>query len=370
MDKQDARVNKRAKERVSEVKEIKSKNGKTAIYVVNNTEGGWQLVSADTRMPVLVLGWNDTDEFSDFADANNGVKMVVGEFVGRISELQGIEPTEQEIESALGGIHAGLIPVPDHMLPSFPGEPGGCDPGSVEYYYSPVTAEDLSWDQNYPFDLFLFPMKNMYPGSCSYYEPSCFASQGWVDGIYAGCVPTAIAIAIRYNPDHGSAYSWSSMQGSYNSVKNCDNVTQKEAVANLYEDVFDYMQNEQTPSVSCDGTGFNIRNTNDLEDAVENLFSSINVVKYTTSINSTTAENLLKAYRPIVMRGEPSSSNNGHAWVVCGYYTVFYCDTGNTYKYLFHNWGWRDTHNGWFGLGDETPGSKDYRYDQAWWAFN
>jgi len=79
MDKQDARVNKRAKERVSEVKEIKSKNGKTAIYVVNNTEGGWQLVSADTRMPVLVLGWNDTDEFSDFADANNGVKMVVGE---------------------------------------------------------------------------------------------------------------------------------------------------------------------------------------------------------------------------------------------------------------------------------------------------
>lgn len=66
------------------------------------------------------------------------------------------------------------------------------------------------------------------------------------------------------------------------------------------------------------------------------------------------------------MQGENSGGTSAHAWTVCGYYTATYCDTGNTFKYFWNNWGWSGSYNGYFFYDDATPGSVDYRYDQKW----
>lgn len=52
---------------------------------------------------------------------------------------------------------------------------------------------------------------------------------------------------------------------------------------------------------------------------------------------------------PILYRGSPSQTANGHAFVCDGYKRPF-----TTYKYHF-NWGWRGDCDGWFSLSALTP---------------
>lgn len=52
---------------------------------------------------------------------------------------------------------------------------------------------------------------------------------------------------------------------------------------------------------------------------------------------------------PLYMRG--SGSNGGHAWV---------CDGYDASDYFHMNWGWNGGSNGYFSVGDLTPGSADY----------
>lgn len=95
------------------------------IFIVNNVKGGWVLVSADDRVPQLILGYSDTGNLNPDR-LTPGMKAVVNSFA------DGIDALER---------NASVVPVPISRAAA-----------SVEPFLG-----DIMWDQSYPYNA-MFPM--------------------------------------------------------------------------------------------------------------------------------------------------------------------------------------------------------------------
>ncbi|MDE6255043.1 MAG: C10 family peptidase [Muribaculaceae bacterium] len=146
---------------------------KDALYIVNNSNGGWILVSADDRVPEMILGYSMSGNLS--ADQlPEGIKAVVNEFVSGIRSLDNENPRR-------------CIPVSRSE--------GGVAP----------LLGDMSWDQGSPYNS-LFPKND--------------------DGepVLAGCVNVAEGQIMYYHkyPATGQgshSYSWNGTEYSVNFSK-------------------------------------------------------------------------------------------------------------------------------------------------------
>ena len=196
-----------------------------------------------------------------------------------------------------------------------------------------------------------------------YYNALCPADAGGpCSHVYTGCVATALAQIMKYwnypvtgtgshsytDPTYGTqsanfgatTYNWGSMPNNVTSANS--------AVATLMYHC----------GVSVDmeyGISGSAANTSDVPYALINYFGYQNTATYVcrSSYSDNDWINLLKSEldqsRPVQYRG--SGPDGGHSFV---------CDGYDNNSYFHFNWGWGGSSDGYFAIGDLTPGSYDF----------
>lgn len=168
--------------------------------------------------------------------------------------------------------------------------------------------------------------------------------------IPAGCATIAIAQVMKYHCYPQNAYSWNLMPNNY--------ATQTTQL--FIKDILDHLDHYH----NCNGTSSN------LNDAMHYLTDSIGYWQTIhTDYNYETIFSELRQNRPVILRGQDSSSTYGHVWVCDGFNRSVFClfdSNGNylgteIYIYLSMNWGFNGEADGLYAnyyfnpsIGEET----------------
>jgi hypothetical protein len=209
-----------------------------------------------------------------------------------------------------------------------------------------------------------------------YYNKSCPTSANAASDcsgrVYAGCVATAMAQIMKYwsYPTQGiSSHSYSHSTYGYltgyfssttydwNAMPTYLTSSNDEVATIMYHAGVSVDMNYGTSGSSAAIFG----STKSTECALKTYFGykktlyGVSYSNYTSQAWSTLIKHELDSLRPIIYRGENSSSD-GHAFILDGY------DNNNNFHF---NWGWGGSYDGWFRLSLLNPGTHDYTTDQA-----
>ncbi len=309
--------------RKSTTKAIKGKSGRDALIVVTQEGGGWQLIAADKRFknPILAHGEGEFD--FDERIERPGLGGWLKTKIDHVEYVQNLDVTEADLQ-----------------LPLAPGDPGDdCTAGTV---LSSSIGADVKYGQRWP-------------------ENDDFAYVGCTESgsngrHKAGCV--AIALTMAGKAMNAGGYNFASMP-----------LNPSNTSSDIDEAVREFFVNLDGQSSGCESTSaytwFNSSLTDSWEETTGGSADEFNGV----NINAITAH--LNSGKAILMEGSHSGITgyiSGHTWMVSQTKTITYCPSGNKYEYMKHNWGWGvGADPEWYSLGDETPGSKDYRYYQHYY---
>src|SRR5690606_39092040 len=287
---------------------VPDKKNKNAYYIFNYKEGGFLIVSADKRTEPI-LGFSEKGSFNfDSEYLPNGVVSWLEETAESIGTIRN---DSYDIQTNTG-ISLYAMPCEIQKLVSqnvWPASKCIEDPGDCEdehNYYGPLM--NSSWNQGNGFNNLLMDM-------------GCNSIGGRPP---SGCVATALGQVMRYYQS-ASNYNWSNMPLG-NSGSN--------EISRLLSDVGSAVNMDY----DCNGSG---ANTGVGVNALINIFGYASASFGDWNHNKTTSE--LRAGRPVILAGNTDKNcflwwcgyEGGHAWVVEGYNSHYYCDTGVGYSYYF-----------------------------------
>ncbi|MBQ7192454.1 MAG: C10 family peptidase [Paludibacteraceae bacterium] len=286
----------------------KTNSEEAALYVFNITDGGFILVSADTRSNA-VLGYTDRHEYNE-QELPDNLRFWLQTYAEQLSAREGTQPAQMPNIQAVEPL---------------------------------LDKENIRWDQDEPFNLQCPKVGNQ----------NCVT----------GCVSTAFGQIMRYYrypaQGKGSAsyqwngqtlssdfsqhtYQWDLMKGDYFTDPYTDE--QANAVALLMADLgvaFQVRYSTNSSSASAipaakaliDYFGYD----NNLQIRTMDIHGEKNFAKDICSE--------LQASRPVLFSGR-TESNSGHSFV---------CDGIDENGLLHINWGWSGYYNGYFALTALTP---------------
>jgi len=313
---------------VNSINEIRNKNGKISFYIVNYSEGGFVILSADNRTQPI-LGYSVNNNFAvDEKFYPPGLQFWMDDAIKQINDIQ-ISNIEQSSKEKIAWklVRQSII----EEVSTLKNEPiEDCYEHTIITTHGPLMS--TTWEQ-------LGGFNDELPYI-------------WCNGssfqVYAGCVPIAMAQVMKYH-QHPTSYSWSSMPLTYAST----------TTANFIEDIHDAINNSYSgePSYECDGTG--VSSSANMGSVLTSQFNYASATK--ANYNYVTVKSNIGYNRPVILSG--SNISSGHMWVCDGYRkTEFYFDdcSGISYLQFYMNWGWGGSYNGWFAFNNFNPANTNY----------
>lgn len=307
---------------------VKSINESPALYIFNETNGGFVIVSGDERIsPILGYSYAGSAELNE-SDWNPEFAYWMGTYFEQIeyvktNNLAAQQDIQIKWQTINNGDELGLRPTKD---------------------VAPLLV--TTWNQG-----------------CGYNALCPVDASGPCGRVYTGCVATAMAQVIRHleYPVNGigdkcythyvygeqcadfaaATYDYSSMTNSSGNAE----------VAELMYHCGVSVSMNYSPT----GSG---AYTNNVDNAYEDYFDFKNVVILSRGTYAPTdwnriLRNEIDNNRPFYYSG--SGSSGGHAFVFDGYQGTDY----------FHvNWGWGGSQNGYFYCSDLTPGGYSFNSNQ------
>ncbi len=309
---------------VKESFSVKSTNGTDCIYAFNFNEGGFVLVSADSRS-VPVLAYSDEDGFY-YSDMAPATRLWIDKYMEQFDLIKEKDlPQSEQVQQMWYNYSKGIFT------------------GSKET--EAVSKLVLTkWNQDYPYNYFC-PVHSQGPGG----------------HVYAGCVATAMAQIMKYwnYPEHGrgtkeyfwgdyfdvdleaATYDWDLMPNTI-----AFNTTQ-EAKEEIAEIIF-HSGITVDMNYGYDGSSASISSAWWAFKQYFKYRSGVYEQSKDTTPNAEWKFKLkqdLDMSRPILYRGT-DDGGNGHAFVCDGYQ-----DT----SYFHFNWGWSGYNDGYYYLDAIDP---------------
>lgn len=317
---------------VESIHESKNKKGKTSFYIINYTEGGFVILSADKRTQPI-LGVSENTKF--IIDENSyppGLKFWLNDAKKQITDIQNsnIEQSERE-RIAWEKVQTKSIIKTSNFAAKEP--PIECYEHTETYTKGPLLSSN--WHQTGTFN-------NSLP---------FITCNGANFQVLAGCVPIAMGQVMRYY-EYPSNYDWASMPLTSWGTS----ITTANFIADIHAGI-DLMYSGQ-PMYNCDATG--VSASANMGNVLKSQFnySSASWSGYDRHV---VESNIANFNRPVILSGD--NGTTGHMWVCDGYRrTVYLFDDCTGVHYLkFHmNWGWGGTYNGWYSFDNFNPGNTNY----------
>lgn len=301
----------------------------TDYYVVNFTQGGFVLISADDKV-VPILGYDASAEYNHDMIPDN-VRWFLSQYHEEISSIRSAQNllTHPDWQAVRNGNFSSFIPTRP---------------------VSPLLT--TNWDQDWP------------------YNSMCPSAAGGPGGhVYAGCGATTMAQIMKYwqyptqgigthtytHPIYGIlSANFGATTYNYSSMPNQLYYTVNTAISTLMFHCGVALDMDY----AIDGSGATI---NSVRPAFINYFGYETTAQtvYKSGYSTLNYETLLKTEldngRPIFYFGT-DNSYGGHAWVMDGY-------QGTNYFHM--NWGWSGYNNGYYYLTNLNPGIYEFNSQQG-----
>lgn len=337
---------------ISSYHAISSGQNQIALHIYNFVDGGFVVLSADTRtQAVLAFSQGNTFEFA--RNIPTGVSLWLDEMISMVEETRRTNRHHEknyakEIDDFIGLFGGPSRSVKVNSRDSlFIGQ-------SVKVHDTLKTL----WAQQKGFNNYM--PRLAYCGTSSY--PSLPPENN--GRAYTGCVATAMAQIIRYH-EYPKKYDFSIMP----KLVTTDNYNSKGAneVAMLMYDIASSLPFD----ANCEATGA-AANIVDIVNAFENHFDYSPMV-HNANYDFQTVKSEIAKGLPVILTAYRNQGlwmpTKGHAWVADGYIDYLtYTDTqtsSDSYgiTLLHMNWGWGNTgYNGWYYSQTRTAGSYNYAY--------
>ncbi len=330
-----------SKKTIKERRAIPDDNKINAYYIINYNEGGFVIVSADKRVQPILAYSEDLNFNLEKNQIPGGLLNWLKETALSIGEIRKNNTNKKLEDFATVSLYSDsseyqkLInsSISNVARPSDTNDPNECFDQS--WYYGPLINSE--WNQGNGFNNLL---ANYGCNSIGGRPP-------------AGCVATAIGQVMRFY-QKPTNYNWSNMPlNQYGSNE----------ISLLLKDIGTAVN----MNYDCDGSG---ADTSDGVSALKNTFgySSASFGSW----NHSTTKNEIVNGRPVILAGSATyscflwwcKSTGGHAWVVEGYKSHFYCSTGTQHTYYYMNWGWGGSYNGYYAYNDWSPSSYDFNQNK------
>lgn len=302
--------------------------GKDAFHIVNYTQGGFVILSADRRV-APILAYSDTHSFEVKEEQLPlGLKKWVNNTkVGikkkRKSKSSQSEKVKKQWDEILGRL------APDPETDPIPDDPETCETSHISA--GPLLT--TTWNQQ---------------GGFNDRAPITGCTND-IDGrALAGCVPVAMGQIMNFY--HFPAnYNWNNVANTVGTIE----------TATLLRDIGDAVQ----ANYGCGNNGDGGTGASPTE-LVSSFTQDFGFSSATSKIfNYRTARSYLNLNRPLVLYAW--SDQGGHAWVCDGYVQTVTCNA--TYLPYFHmKWGWLNgSGDGYYLNNDWSPGEIDFSNGQS-----
>ncbi|MDR1201293.1 MAG: C10 family peptidase [Tannerellaceae bacterium] len=293
--------------------------GKPDFHIINYTNGGFVIVSADKRIPP-VIAYSDDSEFDFEGEFPPGLQMWMDNVSQNVKDKRAENAEPDASTTAMWNAFTGNIV-------AAPPAPTYCTPVGATYTnYQTITYGPLlttTWSQMTGYNEALTYMGCSVNG----YPP-------------VGCVPLAFAQLMRYY-QKPSSYSWSSM-GPGSSI-----------LQNLLKDLGTYLGTYY----DCDGSG---TDTYYIQSVLPTHYGYSSCTSSGYNYNS--LYNYISTNKPVLITG---CGTGCHMWICDGLELIYdgTCITGNTIqttlvsKRLHMNWGSEGgNYNGYYSENHFNPG--------------
>ena len=286
------------------------------LYIVNFTDDGYAVLSADTRYSESIHCVVDSGQIS-IDDFNNSLSLLLD---GNLVIPDSLIVPSIIISASLKGV----IPVDNGDFPDAP-------PGE-EIKYGPLVT--TKWGQREPFDRFC-------------------------DGHAAGCCTIAVGqiiVANRIAPSmvfDGVTCSWNNLCSvqNYTYPQGIGTPTAQNQVAHFVK----MLRSSSYCNISG-SSGDSIGAKRAFE-----AFGYNNVTRH-WGFGSSTQESVkqcLSDGHPVYVDGlQPIGSGDGHCWVIDGYYKKWF--TGTFHEFHHINWGWDGIYDGYYNVHDFDVSSRQF----------
>lgn len=325
-----------ADKEIDKVVTVGDESDSVAIYIFTFKESGFVIVSA-SKKEYPILAYSSTVSL-DFDDIPDGFSDWLSVRKSRIQEYRNDE--DFDIPTSTTEAWDAVAPADD--------EETVVSGGAVYEEVGPLLQ--TTWGQGARYND-LVP----YLG--------CSGITNYNGYALTGCVATATAQIMRYW-EYPSSYDWDIMPDrvSYWATSSTGSLE----IAQLMVDIGDAIDMNY-------GCGGSVATTSEVIGVLENTFGYSTNASYIDYSSSTVRAQLDLAY-PVYMRCT-DTVEGGHAWVCDGYQRLRYATIHNpdTYYeytsytlssfYLYMNWGWNSSSDGWFLSEDLTPGNFDFSED-------
>ena len=334
-------------------------------YIINFTQGGYIILSADKRS-IPILAYSEDNNFpTNFEDypselvdwlefAKNQIKQIRDENLEQPEEFVNMW---KEYDNLILNNSTNTTSTNNNNQTT--STSSSCSPSFQQF--GPLLQ--TTWSQTSGYN-------NLMPTAS---QIGCSSIASGNNRAFAGCVPIAIAQVMKYH-NYPSSFNWSAMPNNYGTSTTSNLVFDIHTkIINAPNSIF----NPNPLSYSCDGTG--VSSSYD----VGNLFR--NKYKYSTAQynsvfqmpHSLRMQLEIMQNRPVILDGGRKSGwwifavrKNGHMWVCDGFTKEVICVTLNfpritipfTINRFHMNWGWGGYLNGYYTYGNFNPGSNDFNY--------
>lgn len=320
---------------VASTETIKDFNNQTGIYIVNIEPEGYVLVTSNSKnVPIVAHSEKGIFEFDE--NSPDGLKSWIAENIIFNDILETMEPIE-EIDKQWYYLSEGRMPLPGEIDDD--GNGSGGDSGWTVRYSHTVNEQigpliQTTWGQNFPYNLYT-PNNNP-----------------------TGCVAVAMAQIMKF-------HQWPNNLNWPNMPNQPWDSTLSNEIASLMLDI----GTNVNMNYSATGSG---ADSEDARNALVNNYGYSSTATYSSYDFNTVSQEIKMYNRPVYMDGyhsyethgtwfwEYTTYHDGHAWVCDGYkqqYDVYihnegtqyeYTSQENRYEWLYMNWGWNSSGNGWF----------------------
>ncbi|WPO77347.1 C10 family peptidase [Flavobacterium sp. KACC 22761] len=325
---------------VKDLVTYKTSKNDNAFYVINYSEGGFLVISADNRLSPI-LAFSDTGTYSanpsEIPDAvlawmesqKEQVKYVIqnkvkqNENIAFEWDLALNNKTKISQKKSSSNLTNKTKEAPEET---------GCE----DTFYTKTSLLSTKWHQGDTFN-------NLIPLACPT-KPGGKAP--------TGCVATSIAQVLFYFKKPNS-YNWANMPIDYGTYDT--QVLMRDAGESV------------NMTYSCGGSG---AYDYSIVPSLKNYFKYSGAT-YSTTYDWNKVKNSLDQNKPVILGGTNPSTFSGHSWVCDGYtqWTTHEVDylgrcTGlaTSYLYLHMNWGWGGLNDGNYAYNNFNPGSTSYNY--------
>lgn len=309
------------------IKEVQGSHNKTAIYIINNELGGWQII-AGTKVESPILAYDFENFFTmDSESYNEGLKMWVDNSIK--SMVLAYENIDEYYKQFKIKNIAGKEPPPDDDCVA-----SDVTDGPLLF----INNDYMEWWQYWP--------TNMHSESCPEEPNYPNNSHGPV-----GCGPVAVGMVLRFH-ESPSTYTWNLMPADITWIT-LGQAADTE-IGEFFSDIVDAFE-PWYYDTNCGSSG-------SLTSMFDNLDNTLDDFGFDASQISSLSDirNEINAARPVIAVGGTIdiinwSNSTRHIWVIDGVREKVMCPSNNQYSWVYCNFGWGSENVGWYSYNSYYP---------------